>query len=115
MVNRGASIKLTRWSGGKHPTASAIIHALQAEGLRPFTWRNNPNTRYAVRSHNYDTVLFVIRGSLEITLPDRNQRTKVGVGDRVDIPAGLRHGKQIGNGGVVFIEAVVRPRDRWQA
>lgn len=108
MVISATGVKVTRWHGGQHPTHSVIIQLMQKEGLHPYRWQNSPNTRYAIRSHNYDKVLYVVSGSLELTLPDTNQRTAVGSGDRIDIPAGVRHGKHIGGGGVRCIEAAVR-------
>ena len=108
MATRDTGVKVTRWYGGQHPTSSVIIRIMQQEGLHPYRWNNSPNTRYAIRSHNYDKVLYVVSGSLELTLPDTNQRTKIGTGDRIDIPAGVRHGKHIGSAGATCIEAAVR-------
>ena len=112
MAARDADVKVTRWHGGQHPTSSIITQMMHKEGLRPYRWNNSPNTRYAIRSHNYDKVLYVVSGSLELTLPDTNQRTRMGSGDRIDIPAGVRHGKHIGSAGAACIEAAVRQLNR---
>ena len=112
MVARDADVKVTRWYGGQHPTSSIIAQIMQKEGLHPYRWNSSPNTRCAIRSHNYDKVLYVVSGSLELTLPDTNQRTRVGSADRIDIPAGVRHGKHIGSGGAACIEAAVRQLNR---
>ena len=108
MAIKDIQVRVTRWQGGQHPTSSSITRMMKKEGLRPYRWNNAPNHRYAVRSHNYDKVLYVLNGSFELTLPDSNQRTKVNPGDRVDIPAGVRHGTNVGRSGVECVEAAVK-------
>ena len=99
------SVRVIRWTGGQHPTQGIITRQMQREGLRPYLWENTPNTRYAVRSHGYLKVMYVLEGSLEITLPDSNERVKLKVGDRVEIPAGIRHGLIIGASRAKCVEA----------
>lgn len=111
MAIKDSRVRVTRWQGGQHPTASIITRLMKKEGLRPYRWNNTPNYRYAIRSHNYDKVLYVTSGSIELILPDTNKRTIIKTGDRVDIPAGIRHGTNVGSTGVECIEAsVVRAR-----
>lgn len=105
-----ASVCLTRWHGGQHPTFSAITREMKKEGLRPYMWENKANQRYGVRSHGYHKVLYVIEGQVEITLPDSNQRMNLRAGDRVDIPAGVRHGTIIGASGAKCVEAAMVSR-----
>lgn len=108
MAIKDKRVSVTRWHGGQHPTASNITRLMKKEGLRPYRWNNTPNHRYAIRSHNYDKVLYVTSGSLELILPDTNQRSKIKTGDRVEIPAGVRHGTNVGSTGVECIEAAVK-------
>ncbi|MBC7812820.1 MAG: cupin domain-containing protein [Burkholderiales bacterium] len=103
-------VRVVRWTGGQHPTLSGITRDMKKQGLRPFMWDNAPNHRYAVRSHGYDKVLYVIEGNLEITLPDSNQRMRLRSGDRIDIPAGVRHGTIVGSSGVKCVEAALSRR-----
>ncbi len=107
---RQTSVRLTRWHGSQHPTFSTITREMKKEGLRPYMWVNMPNHRYAVRSHGYDKVLYVIEGTVEITLPDVNQRMSLRPGDRIDVPAGVRHGTIIGATGAKCVEAAVARR-----
>lgn len=107
MSIRQAAVRLTRWNGSQHPTASNITREMRKEGLRPYMWDNTPNFRYGVRSHGYDKILYVVEGSLEITLPDSNQRMRLRPGDRIDIPAGVRHGAIVGSSGARCVEAAV--------
>lgn len=108
MALKQLAVQVTRWSGSQHPTVSVITRQMQKEGLRPYMWMNMPNHRYAVRSHGYNKVLYVLDGTLEITLPDSNQRLVLRAGDRIDIPAGVRHGTNVGSGGAKCVEATLR-------
>jgi quercetin dioxygenase-like cupin family protein len=110
MAVKQAAVKVSRWSGSKHPTLSNITRMMREEGLRPYKWDTRPNQRYAVRSHGYTKILFLVEGKMEITLPDSNQRMKLRSGDRVEIPAGVRHGSVTGGKGATCLEAAVRQR-----
>ncbi len=109
-IGQATTVRVTRWIGGQHPTLNSISQLMQKDGLRPYMWMNMPNHRYAVRSHGYDKVLYVISGTLEIILPDSNQRIVLKAGDRVDIPAGVRHGTNVGQNGAKCVEAAQRTR-----
>ena len=103
-------VRITRWTGGQHPTLSSITRKMKDEGLRPYMWLNTPNHRYAVRTHGYDKVLYVVEGSVEVNFPDSNQRVTLRAGDRTDIPAGGRHGTIVGNSGARCVEASIARR-----
>ncbi len=90
------TVTVKRWSGGQHPSVTNITKIMQTEKLRPYMWYNSAGHRYAVRSINYDKVLFVAEGSIELTLPDTNEFYILRAGDRADIPAGVRHGDDRG-------------------
>jgi mannose-6-phosphate isomerase-like protein (cupin superfamily) len=107
MSIKQSTVRVTRWHGSQHPTFSIITRDMKKEGLRPYMWENGANFRYAVRSHGYDKVMYVIEGTVEITLPDSNQRLSLRAGDRVDIPAGVRHGANVGISGAKCVEAAV--------
>jgi quercetin dioxygenase-like cupin family protein len=108
MTFNQVAVRVVRWTGGHHPTLSTISRQMQKEGLRPYVWENSPNYRYAVRTHGYTKVLYVIEGLIEVTLPDTNERVKLRAGDRLEIPAGVRHGAIVGGGGAKCVEAAVR-------
>ncbi|HLV37127.1 MAG TPA: hypothetical protein VKY59_18545 [Spirillospora sp.] len=110
MTVRNDAVRVKRWTGGQHPTMSVITRQMKQEGLRPYMWMNMANHRYAVRSHGYDKVLYVIEGSVEVILPDSNQRVILRAGDRTDIPAGVRHGTIVGKTGAKCVEASVARR-----
>jgi mannose-6-phosphate isomerase-like protein (cupin superfamily) len=108
MATVQTGVRVTRWSGAQHPTMATITRMMQEEGLRPYMWMNMPNHRYAVRSHGYDKVMYVIDGTVEIMLPDSNQLIRLRAGDRVEIKAGVRHGTIVGLGGAKCVEAAAR-------
>ena len=105
MATKQRAVQVTRWSGGQHPTLPAITRIMKQEGLRPYMWMNTPNHRYGVRTHGYNKVIYVIDGSLEVTLPDSNQKVRLRAGDRIEVPAGVRHGTIVGNSGAKCVEA----------
>lgn len=115
MSTKVATVAITRWQGSQHPSMSNIMLKMKEGGLRPYMWTNMANHRYAVRSHNYDKVLYVIDGAVEITLPDSNQRVILRSGDRIDIPAGVRHGTIVGSTGAKCVEASQQRPSRSQA
>jgi quercetin dioxygenase-like cupin family protein len=81
---------------------------MKKDGLRPYDWKDTPNRRYAVRSHNYQRVLYVTTGLLEVILPDVNQTVKLRPGDQISIPANIRHGFIVGSNGVECLEAAIK-------
>ncbi|MGJ3238517.1 MAG: cupin domain-containing protein [Anaerolineae bacterium] len=112
MASKVQTVSITRWHGSQHPSMANIMRQIQHGGLRPYTWSNTPNHRYAVRSHNYDKVLYVVEGTIEVTLPDSNQRVTLKVGDRIDIPASVRHGMIVGRSGATCVEVNQRTARR---
>jgi hypothetical protein len=97
-------VKIIRWHGGQHPTFQSITRKMEAEGLRPYAWRQGPNFRHAVRSHGYGKVLYCVEGTLEIILPDFNQRVVMRPGDRLELPRGVRYATVVGPQGAHCVE-----------
>jgi hypothetical protein len=82
-----------------------LIARLAAEGLDAAPWSNGPGDRYAAHEHGYDKVLVVARGSIRFGLPAYRSTAELGVGDRLDLPAGTAHDAVVGREGVVCLEA----------
>lgn len=110
MATKQALVKVNRWSGSQHPTLSNITRIMQKDGMRPYKWQTQPNQRFAVRSHGYTKVLFVVDGTIDILLPGTNQQTRLRAGDRIEIPPRVRHGGITGQNGAVCLEAVYNPQ-----
>ncbi len=100
-------VQVIPWSGAGAPTAAEIVSRLRAEGLAPSSWSNGPGDRYGVHSHMYDKVLYCVSGGIRFTLPDDGPDAGVDLapGDRMDLPAGTRHGAIVGLRGCRCIEA----------
>lgn len=103
MIERG--VQVTRWPG-EEPVTEAVIRELIAdEGLVPYKWSNFPGDVYGAHSHGYDKVIHVIQGSIIFGLPDAGQRVELFAGDRLELPAGVKHDALVGPQGVVCLEA----------
>jgi quercetin dioxygenase-like cupin family protein len=78
---------------------------LRAEGLSPGSWSNGPGDRYAAHDHDYDKVIVVEHGSIRFGLADGAESVELAEGDRLELPAGIRHDAVVGPGGVTCLEA----------
>lgn len=100
-------IKIVEWTDAHAPSESALQQVLQREGLDAYRWSNGPGDVYAAHSHSYHKVIYVVSGSIEFGLPDQNRRVTLKQGDRLELPAGVRHEALVGPQGVVCLEAHV--------
>jgi quercetin dioxygenase-like cupin family protein len=87
---------------------AALLRQMENEGMRSYRWSNNPGDTYAAHEHDYHKVIFVIRGSITFILPDTGEEAALHPGDRLDLPAGVRHEARVGPQGVVCIEGHLR-------
>lgn len=78
---------------------------LRSEGLDPGAWSNGPGDRYGAHEHGYDKVLVCASGSIRFGLPGTGAIVELGVGDRLDLPAGTAHDAVVGPAGVTCLEA----------
>jgi uncharacterized protein YjlB len=78
---------------------------LRDEGLAPGSWSNGPLDRYPPHEHGYDKVLVCAAGSIRFGLPDQGISVDLAPGDRLDLPAGMRHDALVGGDGVTCLEA----------
>jgi hypothetical protein len=86
---------------------AGLAERLAAEGLAPGSWGNGPGDVYGAHAHGYDKVLVCAAGSIVFGLPGSGVRVGLGVGDRLDLPAGTRHDAVVGPYGVTCLEAHV--------
>ena len=96
--------KVTPCSGGKVPDEPTMRRQMEEEGLDPYRWSNGPGDVYGAHSHGFHKVIFVVRGSILFGLPDTGQKVALKAGDRLDLPAGVRHDAVVGDRGVVCLE-----------
>jgi uncharacterized protein YjlB len=87
-------------------TASVELRdRLEAEGLDPGAWSNGPHDRYSAHDHGYDKIIVVVDGSIRFGLAGRGDIVELGVGDRLELPAGTAHDAAVGPDGVTCLEA----------
>ena len=99
------SIQITRWREDFKPGKAALLKLMAAEGLAPYTWTNGPGDVYGAHHHGYHKVIYVVSGSITFGLPGRDESIDLQAGDRLDLPAGVRHDAVVGQQGVVCLEA----------
>jgi quercetin dioxygenase-like cupin family protein len=98
------SARVTRDAGV--PDEAAALRTLRAEGLEPRVWGNGPGDRYGSHVHDYHKVLYCVAGAITFHTADGD--LPLSAGDRLDLPAGVRHAATAGSGGVRCVEAVRR-------
>ncbi len=86
-------------------TDTQLARRLRDEGLEADAWSNGPDDRYPPHEHAYDKVLVCSAGSIRFGLPAMGATETLGVGDRLDLPAGTAHDALVGPEGVTCLEA----------
>jgi len=76
---------------------------LRAEADHCYGWSNGPGAVYTVHDHTYRKILYVAQGSITFTHAGR-PAVVLRAGDRLDLPAGTRHGAVVGGDGVICWE-----------
>jgi uncharacterized protein YjlB len=84
----------------------SIQERFRAQGLTPHSWGNGPGDVYGWHQHDYDKVLYCVRGG--ITFHGRDGDVMLTEGDRLEIEAGTEHAATVGPEGVECMEAAVR-------
>lgn len=94
-----------KWSGETPPNKADLETILKKEGLSFYQWGNSPGDVYGAHSHGYHKVIYVVRGAITFGLPDLGRKITLEAGDRLDLPAGVRHDAVVGTAGVICLEA----------
>ena len=98
-------LKVIRWSDEATPDEALLRSMLAREDLHPYLWSNGPGDVYGAHSHSYHKVIYVVRGSITFGLPDAGEKLSLNSGDRLELPAGVRHDAVVGPKGVACLEA----------
>ena len=98
-------LKVTPWDKEEPPTEADLAEQLGEQELRVYHWSSPPEGMCAGHTHGYHKVVFVLEGSIEFEFPTRHQSIQLNAGDRLDLPAGLRHSAEVGLEGVQCMEA----------
>lgn len=67
------------------------------------SWGNGPGDTYDEHQHERDKVLFCLEGSIVFHVDGADVGLEAG--DRLDLPAGTRHGATVGPAGCACVEA----------
>jgi len=98
-------LSVRSWPEGQPPTEAAIRRLFDADGLQPYPWSNAPGDIYAVHSHAYHKVIYVVKDSITFGLPDEGWQVTLYPGDRLELAPGVAHDAVVGPKGVVCLEA----------
>jgi quercetin dioxygenase-like cupin family protein len=103
MDNGSAGVEL--WQGAGAPSEREIEAIMQEQGLEPYRWSNAAGDMYAVHTHPYHKVLYVVRGSITFRFPSSGHEVTLAAGDRLNLPPRIAHEAVVGPDGVVCLEA----------
>ncbi len=96
---------VTRWAQLEPPRAEKLNTLLADEGLSAYSWSNRPGDHYPAHTHAFHKVIYVVAGSITFRLPGCDGNVLLEAGDRLDLPAGVRHDAEVGAQGVICLEA----------
>lgn len=102
---RRVDVQLDRHRGVP-PDPSGIEKQLRAEARDVYGWSNGPGDRYEQHSHAYHKLLYCTRGSIDFVLGD-GRTLSLKPGDRMLLPAGIRHAALVGPDGCACVEGKV--------
>ena len=102
---RSNDIRVVHWPYAQAADESVLRRLLAQERLTPYCWANAPGDVYGAHMHPYHKVLYVVRGSIRVALPNLGKQFHLRQGDRLDLPAGIVHEAVVGDQGVVCLEA----------
>src|SRR5436305_5909600 len=108
---RSKYMQVVRWQETTMPQEQELCRRMQQQGLSPYSWSNGPGDTYAVHSHNYEKVLYCVRGSIRFVLPDQPESERnidPALGDCMILPPSVRHSAELGPHRVSCVEATRR-------
>jgi quercetin dioxygenase-like cupin family protein len=98
-------LRVTPWTLDSAPSEAALRHLLAEENLSAYAWSNAPYEVYAPHTHDYNKVIYVVRGSITFQLIELGAWYTLKAGDRLDLPASTVHAAEVGAEGVLCLEA----------
>ena len=102
--------QLTRWQWGGEVREDDLRSEMRSQGLAPYIWRNGPNDHLSTQSRSYTRIIYVIQGSVTFHFPETGEDVTLNPGDRLEIPARMRHASTTGPEGAYGLEAAIHPR-----
>jgi len=103
MANLGG-IKVQRHHETDHESEESIRALLESQYLPHYSWSNQGGDHYSAHSHSYTKIIWVIRGEITFILPEFAEELRLGLGDRMELPADVVHEARVGRMGVTCLE-----------
>lgn len=98
-------LKIIPWNQDNPPTEEMLREQLDDQELRIFRWSRPPEGVLPGHTHGYHKILYVVDGSIKFDFPTRQETFNLKAGDRLELPAGIRHTATVGGDGVSCLEA----------
>ncbi len=104
-----SEVKHTPWQQSAEPDEATLRALLEKENLSISIWAWESGERFPVQKSTLARAIYCIEGGIWFTLTDEKDRMiELEPGDRLDIPAGVRHGAIVGMDGVTCLEGTPR-------
>jgi len=95
----------TLWQNLTPPGEAELRYTMRSTGMDPKRWTHLAGEGHSAHSHEYHSVIYCVEGSLRFVLTDEEDRQiELKPGDRLDIPAGIRHLAVAGKDGGAYLE-----------
>ena len=98
-------LKVILWNSDEAPTEELLHNQLMKQDLRVYHWSSQPESVFDSHTHAYHKVLYVVKGNIKFDFPTRHKSFNLNPGDRLDLPAGIRHSAVAGLEGADCLEA----------
>lgn len=93
------------WQKSKPPGEAELRYVMLADGMDPKRWSHLAGEGHPAHSHEYHTAIYCVEGAMTFTILDENnRRIDMHPGDRLEIPAGVRHVAVAGADGGAYLE-----------
>lgn len=98
-------LKVTPWVKDEPVTEEILLEQIDDQELRIYNWSSLPNDIFDGHTHGFHKLLLVVEGSIKFEFPTRHKSLTLNAGDRLELPAGIRHNAIVGPDGVRCLEA----------
>ncbi|MCB0194148.1 MAG: cupin [Anaerolineae bacterium] len=98
-------LRITPWVNEEPATEDVLLEQIEDEELRIYRWTSLPDDNFSGHTHGFHKLLFVVEGSIKFDFPTRHKSFTLNAGDRLELPAGIRHSAIVGPEGVRCLEA----------
>lgn len=98
-------LKITPWIKEEAATADELLEQMDDYDSKVYRWSSPPDYVFAGHTHGFHKLLYVVEGSIKFDFPTRHKSVTLNPGDRLELPAGVRHSAVVGASGVDCLEA----------